>query len=197
MAYRQTIAIAQNLLADGRVADVAHMLAPLVQSHPPEQPVAEAIPLLLLEAQLQLLYHANPEKAYHILKSIRNSAHYRSLSSILRYETELWWGWLLAWPDAACFNPSQALLLLQELSASPPTRLRPTLQAWLTLGIARAYASLDEYALLHHLLQEPPAAVRYHAFIKRWYHSRLAISGTHQAGPPSHRDFNTIRTCLG
>ncbi len=132
----------------------------------PSKASEEELALYLLTVELHLLHAGDWQAAESILQSL---AEVERFPPPLQAEHILWQGWLLAWPDAPTHDPTQAIQRFKHLLDQQG--LRPELKTWATLGVARSYATLDEYALLAEtLLQEPPV-VRYHRFLRRWYES--------------------------
>ncbi|GEM_PF-2209087 len=167
MQYKQTIALARSLLTEGRTSDVFQMIEGILP-HLPEVKEAseEELALYLLATELYLLHLGDWQTARRFLESL---AQLQPLPPSLQVEFELWQAWLLAWPDHSGHHPVQAIQRFKVLRQHTHISLRPELQTWVTLGLARSYATLDEYALLAETLFQEPPVVRYHRFLRRWY----------------------------
>ena len=155
MAFSQTIAMARDLLADGRAEDVLRMVKPLLT---PIEDAADADPeqavLHALAARVHVTHRASARRARDLLAPFATPEARDALDEPVRAEVALWLGWALAVRHADADETARALSLLDE--AQQLLRATHALrgQCWALLGRAQAYFALDEYHLMRHTLSE-------------------------------------------
>ena len=143
MPYEQTIAMAQTLLAEGRAADVARMVEPLLAEA--EQP--DALLLHSLLAQAHLFSGGAPGDVLEGgLGRYRSPETRAALPSRLQAEAVLWLGWAYALPGPH-HNPPLALCLLRQAQASFAQRLDVRGLLWSRMGQALMLTTLNEPGL--------------------------------------------------
>lgn len=160
MPYGQTIAIARGLLAEGRAADVARMLDPLVgPANGAFNPAADPgrIVLHCLMARTRILRFGDPSQALQLLAPFDASAARAALAPAQRAEVALWLGWAHAWQGTGAPDPARALNLLSEAERLFSDQLDAGGRCWALLGQAMAYASIDEYPLMQRALADAEA----------------------------------------
>lgn len=144
MEHAKTIAMATDLLADGRAEDVIQMVDPLLE--PVDAPASSTGQLLLhaLQARVEVVHRDHPERVFDLLPSVPEVS---DLCTCVRAEVALWrgWGWARYHESA---DAPRALRLLRQAEELFDTIHDPRGRCWAVLGRAQAYFALDEYALM-------------------------------------------------
>lgn len=131
--------MAHALVADGRAAEVARMLEPLLGSSPNGSPalsLRDEARIRCLLARIRLLEDRDVEGARRILAPVAAHGALNDAGAGVRAEVALWLGWcdLLADPDAPGSTPATRLataaLLLRAGGAAPESSL------WCNIGLA-------------------------------------------------------------
>jgi len=151
MEHAQTIAMARNLLAEGRAEDVVQMVNPLLE--PVDAPAASTGQLLLraLRARIEIVHRDDTQRALELLPSLGTIG---DLCTCVRAEVALWRGWAHARRHADSGEAARALHLLEAARDLFESIHDPNGQCWALLGRAQALFAMDEYALLRHELRE-------------------------------------------
>ena len=173
MTYAKTIALATDLLANGRAEDVVRMVDPLLE--PIDSPSsAETGQVLLhaLMARVQVTHRADVATALDLLQAFDAGPARTSLTPRARAQVSLWLGWAHALRNRHAREDAQALSLLDEAEHLFEDLPSPGGRCWCLLGKARAYFAIDEYHLMRLMLDEAAAV---HAKIHdvqadRWLH---------------------------
>jgi DNA-binding NtrC family response regulator/tetratricopeptide (TPR) repeat protein len=169
MDHAKTIAMARDLLADGRAGDVVQMIAPLLE--PVDAPAASTGQLLLhaLQAQIEAVHHDRPEKALSQLPALANVA---DSCTCVRAEIALWRGWARVRRADAPRAMTRALHRLQHADELFDSIHDPRGRGWSLLGQAQAYERLGEYALLRDALSavEGFRSDLHDRLLDRWAH---------------------------
>jgi DNA-binding NtrC family response regulator/tetratricopeptide (TPR) repeat protein len=173
MQYAQTIAMATDLLADGRADDVVQMVEPLLD---PIEDVHAApagqVRLHAVLARVEAVHRGNTERAYDLLAPYDAPSARAALDDPVRAEVCLWMGWALARRSARSGEEARALSLLNEALRLFRTTHAPRGRYWAELGRARAYFAVDEYSLMRRAL-ETAASLRTRTDdveADRWFH---------------------------
>jgi len=151
MEHAKTIAMAEDLLADGRAEDVVRMIDPLLDTV--DAPAADTGQLLLraLRARIAVAHHHAPEQTLDLLPSPSDVA---ELCTCVRAEVTLWRGWAHAHRNQEPAEVPRALRLLREAQLLNESVHSPTGRCWSLLGRGLAFFSVGEYALLDRTLDE-------------------------------------------
>jgi DNA-binding NtrC family response regulator len=169
MDHAKTIAMAQDLLAEGRGDDVVRMVDPLLD--PIGAPAADTGQLLLraLRAKVSIVVHETPGDALDLLPP---RAAVADLCTCVRADVTLWHGWAHALRNEEVGEATQALRLLDSARELHASIHDASGQCWALLGTALAYASLDEYAALRQVLNEadPWVSELDDGLAKQWLH---------------------------
>ncbi len=169
MQHARTIAMATTLLADGRAEDVAEMVEPLLD--PVTAPAASTGQILLrgLLARVEVVHRNRPERAFELLPSLEEVA---DACTCVRAEVSLWRGWALVRSPGPIDEATQALHLLKESQELFASICDPVGRCWALLGRAQAYDALDEYGLLHRMLDDASGLLDrlQDAQAERWLH---------------------------
>lgn len=173
MEYAKTIAMATDLLADGRAEDVVRMVEPLLE--PIDRPATAATGQVLLHtlmARVELVHRMNVDAAFDHLSAFDDSTAQASLDDAARAEVTLWLGWAHALKNRHAHEDAQALSLLDEAQRLFQALPSPSGRCWSLLGRARAYFAIDEYHLMRRVLDEAAAlhAKTHDAQAGRWLH---------------------------
>ena len=159
MRYAQTIAMARNLLAEGRSEDVARMIEPLVQADSdPAQSGAAMLRALL--ARVYVTHRGTLDAALDLLAPYEEGAARNALADAAHAEVALWLGWTYARRDETFDEEARALSLLDEAESLFSSTLDAHGRCWAHLGRARAYFTIDEYQLMRQALKEARALRR-------------------------------------
>ena len=171
MRYAQTIAMAQNLLAEGRVEDVCRMLEPLLQEATDPMQNGEAM-LRALLARAYVTHQGALTQALELLAPYEDATAREALDDTARAPVALWLGWSYARREATFTDEARALILLDEAESLYAATVDAPGQCWAHLGRARAYFTLDEYQLMRQALDEARALRRTIQDVqaKRWCH---------------------------
>ena len=155
--YASTIAMAEHLLAEGRVGDVVHMLEPLVQKSTDSLTDARAaetgaLRLHALWARLLCTARLRPDSARRHLPPAEAdlSAH----PARIRAEAALWRGWADVLSGDTKDVLARGLAHLDRAGQHFETLAHRPGRCWVHLGQAQAYFALDEYDLMRHTLGE-------------------------------------------
>jgi len=166
--------MAHELLADGRQADVAHMLEPLVEEAQAGGPTARAEQAMVraLLARIRVLREGRAQAALALLAPYEDQASRTALRSDARAAVACAMGWARAWRDARTYNGPRALALLHEAETTAREESDSTGTCWALLGQAVAYTTIDEFALVHEALRqaETVAARIEDALATAWTH---------------------------
>jgi DNA-binding NtrC family response regulator/tetratricopeptide (TPR) repeat protein len=155
MRYAQTIAMAVDLLADGRAEDVARMLEPLLQPVDGSVAVDEGIVRLQsLAACIDVVQAGRPERALERLEPFESVDGRDRCGPTARADVALWLGWAHAFRDTTSDEEARALSLLDEALSLYARHHNVRGRCWARLGQARAYFALDEYNLMRRALDE-------------------------------------------
>jgi len=169
MDHAQTIAMATDLLADGRAEDVVQMVDPLLE--PVEAPAASTGQLLLrgLRARIEVVHRDRPARALEYLPS---PSAVQDLCACVRAEVGLWRGWVHARRSSRPAVAIRALGLLEDADDLFGSIHDPRGRCWARLGRARALFSLGEYALMRRTLDdaEPLVGRLDEDGTQRWFH---------------------------
>ncbi len=154
MEHAQTIAMATDLLAEGRAEDVVQMVDPLLE--PVDAPAASTGQLLLraLRAQVEVTHRDDTERALDLLPSLGTVG---DLCTCVRAEVALWRGWAHARRHSNTGEALRALRLLDEADGLFESIHDPRGRCWALLGRAQAFFAIDEYALMREVLRDATA----------------------------------------
>ncbi|PEN13954.1 hypothetical protein CRI94_07830 [Longibacter salinarum] len=173
MRYAQTIAMAVDLLADGRAEDVARMLEPLLE---PLDDAAEAddgiVRLHCLAACIDIAHVGRPERAMKRLEAFERADNREAYSMTARADLALWLGWAHIFRDTTPDEEARALSLLDEALSLYTQHHNVRGRCWARLGQARAYFALDEYNLMRRALDEAASLLEKanDTLAARWLH---------------------------
>jgi len=195
MDHAQTIAMATDLLADGRAEDVVQMVDPLLE--PVEAPAASTGQLLLrgLRARIEVVHRDRPERALEYLPPLDAV---QDLCACVRAEVGLWRGWVHARRSSRPTVAAQALDLLDDTAALFTSLHDPRGRCWTLLGRAQAQFHLGEYALMRHSLKDAAPLVDRldDRSAERWVHdlsiSALQIGGRYDAAESHLQSLRTL-----
>ncbi len=152
--------MARGLLAEGRAAEVARMVTPLLTPVPSNYPFdRDPSPLLLrsLLARVRLLRHGDARQVLALLAPFEPLLTHDAVDANARAEVALWLGWAHAWQDEATYNDARALNLLDRADRLFRTALNAQGRCWTLIGQAQAYFTIDEYQLMLQALDEATA----------------------------------------
>jgi len=173
MKYAKTIALATDLLANGRAEDVVKMVDPLLEPiSAPESADTDQVLLHALMARVQVTHRANVDAALDLLEAFEDAQVRDSLHPRARAQVTLWLGWAHALRHRHAEEDAQALSFLDDAERLFEDLPSPGGRCWCLLGKARAYFAIDEYHLMRLMLDE---AAGVHAKIHdmqadRWLH---------------------------
>ena len=180
MDHAKTIAMARDLLGDGRADDVVQMVDPLLERV--DAPAASTGQLLLhaLRAQIEVVHHDRPDRTLDLLPPLTDV---RELCTCVRAEVALWRGWARARQRGTPRTSPRALHHLQHAEELFDSIHDPRGRGWALLGQAQAYERLGEYALLRHVLSEVDAlrSSLNDRLLDRWVHE-LSLPALRSAG---------------
>ena len=151
MDHAQTIAMATDLLADGRAEDVAQMIDPLLA--PAETPTTSTGQLLLrgLRARIEIAHRDRPDRADEALPPL---SAVDDLCTCVQAEVALWRGWVRARRSSHPTDATQALHLLERAEGLFESVHDPRGRCWARLGRAQAFFRRREYALMRRALHD-------------------------------------------
>ena len=154
MEHAQTIAMATDLLAEGRAEDVVQMVDPLLE--PVDAPAASTGQIMLraLRARVEVVHRDDTERALELLPSLSTIS---DLCTCVRAEVALWRGWAHARRHTDSQEAVRALRLLKEAEELFDSIHDPSGRCWALLGRAQAFFALDEYALMREVLRDADA----------------------------------------
>ena len=180
MDHAKSIALAKDLLADGRGDDVVRMIDPLLELV--DAPAADTGQLLLraLRAQVAVVDREAPDEA---LSYLPPPAEISDLCTCVRADVTLWRGWVHALRNEDIGEATKALRLLSTAGDLHDSIHDPAGRCWSLLGAALAYLSLDEYALARNTLEDASSLVEAldNTLAQQWFH-RLRIPALQTAG---------------
>jgi len=169
MDHAQTIAMATDLLADGRAGDVVQMVDPLLE--PVDAPAASTGQLLLrtLRARIDAVHRDRPERA---LEHLPSPSAVEDLCACVRAEVGLWRGWVHARRTSRPAVAHRAVGLLENADDLFASIHAPRGRCWARLGRAQALFHLGEYALMRQALDDAaPLVGRLDQDVaQRWFH---------------------------
>ncbi|MFB6247778.1 MAG: sigma 54-interacting transcriptional regulator [Salinibacter sp.] len=169
MDHAQTIAMAADLLADGRAEDVAEMIDPLLA--PVEAPATSTGQLLLrgLRARIEIAHRDRPDRADELLPSL---SAVEELCTCVQAEVALWRGWICVRRSSHPTDATQALHLLGRAEGLFESVHDPRGRCWARLGRAQAFFHLREFALMRRGLRDVEALVDRldDRQAERWFH---------------------------
>lgn len=194
MDHAKTIAMARDLLADGRAADVVQMVDPLLE--PVDAPAASTGQLLLhaLRAQVDVVHRDRPERGLRRLPSL---AEVGDLCTCVRAEVGLWRGWGRARLAPTPGDAIRALHRLRDAEGLFDSVHDPRGRCWALLGQAQAYFQLDEYGLMRRSLADAEALSDQlnDVLAERWGHElhipALRVGGRYD---DAQRHLHALRT---
>ena len=151
MEHAQTIAMATDLLAEGRAEDVVQMVDPLLE--PVDAPAASTGQVMLhaLRARVEVAHRDDTERALSLLPSLPAID---DLCTCARAEVTLWRGWAYARRHTDSREAVRALRLLDDAEGLFDSIHDPSGRCWALLGRAQAYFAIDEYALMREVLRD-------------------------------------------
>ena len=154
MDHAQTIAMATDLLADGRAEDVAQMVDPLLA--PVDAPATSTGQWLLrgLRARIEIAHRDRPERAEDVLPPL---AVVEDLCTCVQAEVALWRGWARARRSSS--SSVEALRLLEHAGELFDSIHDPRGRCWTRLGQAQAFFRRREYGLMRTALRDADALV--------------------------------------
>ena len=154
MSYAQTIAMATDLLAEGRDGDVVRMVDPLLDNSLTPDAEADTIRLHTLLARVEGVHRDDVDAALRRLAPLDDRDVRASLKKPLRAQVALWLGWAYARKNAESEEEARALRLLNEAADGFGQIHAPHGRCWALIGQAQAYFALDEYDLMRRTLRE-------------------------------------------
>ena len=184
MDHAKTIAMARDLLGDGRAGDVVQMVDPLLEHV--DAPARSTGQLLLhaVRAQIEVAYRDRPDRALDLLPPLSDV---HELCTCVRAEVALWRGWARARQLQEARTADRALHQLQHAAELFDSIHDPRGRVWALLGQAQTYERLEEYALLRNVLStvEDLRPSLNNRLIDRWVHElhipALRAQGRHEA----------------
>ncbi|PSQ96458.1 MAG: hypothetical protein BRD55_06405 [Bacteroidetes bacterium SW_9_63_38] len=180
MDHATTIAMARDLLGNGRAEDVMQMIDPLLE--PVDAPAASTGQLLLhaLRGQIEVVHRDHPKRALDRLPALSDV---QELCTCVRAEVALWRGWAHARQPRAPRMTTRALHRLQHAEELFDSVHDPRGRSWALLGQAQAYERLGEYALLRQTLSpvEDLRPALNDRLLDRWTHE-LSLPAFRSAG---------------
>ena len=186
MKYEQTIAMARNLLADGRAEDVVRMVEPVLKAAGDVSPSDRAF-LQALLARVHAVHTGNIDRALALLTDFEDASSRAALPDSVRAQVTLWLGWARARHDETFDEEARALHLLDEAHRCFEAELDDSGRCWALLGRAQAYFTIDEYQLMRQALDEAAPLHRTMGDVQaeRWFHE-LSIAAQRFQG--RHRE---------
>lgn len=171
MEYAQTIAMARNLLADGRAEDVVRMVEPVLETAEDAAPSARAA-LQALLGRVHAVHTGDIDRALTLLADFEEASSRLALPPSVRGPVTLWLGWAHARHDETFDEEARALNLLEEAHQGFASELDESGQCWALLGRAQAYFTIDEYQLMRQALDEAAPLQRTMGDVQaeRWFH---------------------------
>jgi len=184
MEHAKTIALATDLLAEGRAEDVVEMVDPMLE--PLDDPVTSTGQLMLraLRARVEVVQRDNTGRALELLPTLGSI---RELCTCVRAEVALWRGWAHARRHADSGEAARALRLLETSEGLFDSIHDPSGRCWALLGRAQAYFALDEYGLMRRVLHSAESLTEKlnDAQAERWLHElsipALRFDGRYEA----------------
>ncbi len=158
MNFSQTIAMARDLLADGRADDVVQMVdALLAPIEAPGTADPGQVVLHALMARIQVAHRSQVEQALDLLTPFDAPGARAALDDAVRAEVALWLGWAHARRNVQPDEEARALSLLDEAQQLFESTHGLRGRCWALLGRAQAYFAIDEYHLMRQALDEAHA----------------------------------------
>lgn len=179
MRYAQTIAMARNLLADGRAEDVVRMVEPLLDTANGTA-ASETAFLRALLARVHATHTGDIDRALALLADFEDPSSRATLSDPARAEVTLWLGWAHARRDETFDEEARALKLLDDAHDLFEGELDANGRCWALLGQAQAYFAIDEYQLMRQALDEA-------ASLQRTAGDAQAAQWLHELSVPARR----------
>ena len=172
MEYAKTIALATDLLANGRAEDVVRMVEPLLEPMDATAPATGPALLHALMARVEVTHRGDVASALDRLQAFDDAPARSRLGRRARAEVTLWLGWAHALRHQRNREDARALTLLDEAERLFGDLPSPGGRCWCLLGKARAYFAIDEYHLMRLVLGEAEAvhAKTHDAQAGRWLH---------------------------
>jgi len=154
MEHAHTIAMATDLLAEGRAEDVVQMIDPLLE--PVDAPAASTGQIMLRarRAQADIVHRDDTAHALDLLPTLGAIS---DLCTCVRAEVALWRGWAHARRHTDSGEAARALRLLDEADGLFDSIHDPRGRCWALLGRAQAFFAIDEYALMREVLRDATA----------------------------------------
>mgnify|MGYP006281390723 CR=1 FL=1 len=170
MDHAKTIAMATDLLAEGRAEDVVQMVDPLLG--PVEDSPQSTGQLLLrgLRAQVEVLHRNQPGRVLDLLPSLSTLS---DRCTCVRAEVALWRGWAHARRHTDHAESIRAVRLLDQAETLFDSIHDPRGRCWAMLGRAQACVVLEEYALMRSALEAAHSLVEQldNQQADRWLHT--------------------------
>jgi DNA-binding NtrC family response regulator/tetratricopeptide (TPR) repeat protein len=181
MNYAQTIAMARDLLADGRAKDVVQMVdALLAPIEAPSSAPSGQVVLHALMARIQVAHRSQVQRALDLLAPFDAPGARANLDDAVRAEVALWLGWAHARRNVQPDEEARALSLLDEAQQLFESTHGLRGRCWALLGRAQAYFAIDEYHLMRQALDEADALLAH-------TDDRQAEIWLHDLSIPAHR----------
>ncbi len=170
MDHAKTIAIATDLLAEGRAEDVVQMVDPLLAPIEDSPRGTGQLLLRCLRAQVEILHRNQPDRALELLPSLPDLS---DRCTCARAEVALWRGWAHARQHADVAEITRAVRRLDQAEDLFDSIHDPNGRYWSLLGRAQAYMSLEEYGLMRHALERAASLVDQlnNRQAERWWHT--------------------------
>jgi DNA-binding NtrC family response regulator/predicted negative regulator of RcsB-dependent stress response len=194
MDHAKTIAMARDLLADGRGEDVVQMTDPLLEAV--EAPATSTGLLLLhaLRAQVDVVHRDRPDKGLRRLPALSEVG---DLCTCVRAEVALWRGWGRAHRAVTPDDTTRALLRLQHAEDLFESIHDPRGRGWALLGQVLVHRQRDEFGRMRRTLEEAKDLVgqRDDVLAERWVHE-LSIPALRASGhyDDAQRHLQALRT---
>lgn len=151
MEHAKTIAMATDLLAEGRAEDVAQMVDPLLEPMDPSAASTGRLLLHALKARIELVHRDRPERAFDHLPAL---SEVRDLCTCVRAEVALWHGWALPRSSSDPSEAARALHLLDYAGDLFDSLHDPRGRCWTALGRGQVYFHLGEFGLMREALDD-------------------------------------------
>ena len=183
MAFAHTIAMARNLLADGRAEDVLRMVEPLIDKPVEEASTADRAFLTALLARVHAVHTGDVQRALDLLAPFEEASARAALPDTPRAQVTLWLAWAHARRDQTFDEEARALTLFDEAQHLFDAELDANGRCWANLGRAHAYFRIDEYQLMRAALDEvaPVRTSLRDTAAARWFHD-LSVAASRFQG---------------
>ena len=171
MSYAQTIAMAHDLLADGRAEDVMRMVRPLIDADADPLTADQAM-LRAMLARVHGVHTGNVGRALDLLLPYESADTRARLTKSARAAVTLWLGWAHARRDDTFDEEARALDLLDHAQQLFQATYDVRGQCWTFLGQAQAYFTIDEYQFMRDALAKAEVLHRkaHDEQAERWLH---------------------------